>query len=77
VRAVEEGLPLVRVANNGISAMIDASGRVLARLELDQRGVIDTPVPASAAPPLYARYGDILFLLCWLAGSIYLCFRWR
>lgn len=63
VRAVEEGLPLVRAANNGISAVIDPSGRVLAMLGLDARGTIDSTLPAAGAPPLYARIGDVAFLL--------------
>jgi apolipoprotein N-acyltransferase len=58
VRAVEEGLPLVRSANNGISAVIDANGRVLSTLGLNVRGVIDSPVPAAIAAPPYARLGD-------------------
>jgi apolipoprotein N-acyltransferase len=77
VRAVEEGLPLIRVANNGISAVVDARGRVLAHLDLNVRGVIDANVPAPLAPPLYARYGDGLLLLGWVAGLTILCFRWR
>ena len=77
VRAVEEGLPLIRSANNGISAVIDANGRILARLGLDERGVIDASLPAGLAPPPYARYGDGLFLICWLSALTILCFRWR
>jgi apolipoprotein N-acyltransferase len=69
VRAVEEGLPLIRAANNGISAMIDAQGRVVARLDLDVRGVIDADLPAALPPPIYARFGDLLFLLMWLAAA--------
>lgn len=45
VRAVEQGLPLVRAANTGISAVIDAQGRVLAEIGLDERGLIDTSLP--------------------------------
>ena len=63
VRAVEEGLPLVRAANNGISAMIDAHGRIVASLDLNVQGVIDPPIPPVALPPPYARWGDALFLL--------------
>ncbi len=62
VRAVEEGLPLVRSANNGISALFDAEGRILARLDLDVRGVADTPVPVARPPTPYARLGDLPFL---------------
>jgi apolipoprotein N-acyltransferase len=61
VRAVEEGLPVLRVANNGISAVIDARGRLLHRLGLDVKGVIDSRLPPAIAPPPYARYGDGIF----------------
>jgi apolipoprotein N-acyltransferase len=66
VRAVEEGLPFVRVANNGISAVIDPHGRVLAELGLNQRGVIDSPLPVERTPPIYSRFGDTVFAFCWL-----------
>ncbi len=49
VRAVEEGVPLVRSANNGVSAVIDGQGRVLALLPLNARGVIDSGIPAALA----------------------------
>jgi apolipoprotein N-acyltransferase len=77
VRAVEEGLPLVRAANNGISAVVDGQGRVLARLELDVRGVIDADLPAPLPPPLYARLGDLVFALMWLAGAAVVAFSGR
>lgn len=62
VRAVEEGLPLVRAANNGISAMIDPEGRVLQRLDMNVRGVIDSGLPAARPTTLYARFGDWVLL---------------
>jgi apolipoprotein N-acyltransferase len=58
VRAVEQGIPLVRAANNGVSAVIDAEGRILASLDLDARGVLDSPLPKARAATLYARLGD-------------------
>jgi apolipoprotein N-acyltransferase len=58
-RAIEEGLPLARVGNNGISALFDPYGRVLARLDLDAIGVLDVNLPAALPPPPYTRYGDI------------------
>lgn len=58
LRAIEEGLPLVRVANTGISGVIDPYGRVLARLELGAEGVIDAHLPRAIAPTPYARFGD-------------------
>lgn len=57
LRAVEEGLPVVRAANTGISAVFDARGREVARLGLGQAGVVATPLPAAVAPTLFARTG--------------------
>ena len=74
MRAVEEGLPVVRAANTGISAVIDATGAVLARLDTAQTGIIDAPLPGASAATFYARFGDWTMLvllmpfigLCWL-----------
>jgi apolipoprotein N-acyltransferase len=60
-RAVEEGLPLMRAANNGISAAIDPYGRVLARLDLDAVGVLDEPLPRDLATTVYAQFGDSIY----------------
>lgn len=75
LRAIEQGLPMVRVANTGISAVIDAYGQIApdvtgapARLPLGATGVIDAPLPAALPPPLYARMGDLPLLLLLLAS---------
>jgi apolipoprotein N-acyltransferase len=62
VRAVEEGLPLVRAANNGVSAVIDPYGRVLARLDLDTVGISDAPLPQALPPTPFERGRDYFFL---------------
>jgi apolipoprotein N-acyltransferase len=64
MRAVEEGLPLVRVANTGVSAIVDPYGRIVERLGLSERGIVDGPLPrALQKETLYGRYGNILFLV--------------
>jgi apolipoprotein N-acyltransferase len=68
VRAIEEGLPIVRAANSGISGVIDSYGRVQDRLDLGLRGVIDASLPVALAPTPFAQYGDFiiatLYLIC-------------
>jgi apolipoprotein N-acyltransferase len=63
VRAVEEGMPLVRAANNGISAVVDGYGRELARLGLDEVGVIDAGLPVALSPTPYSRIGNAALLM--------------
>jgi apolipoprotein N-acyltransferase len=63
VRAVEQGLTVVRAANNGISGVIDPEGRILSTLALNARGSIDSVIPANRQPTLYAQFGDGLFWL--------------
>ena len=70
LRAVEMGLPLVRVANTGISAVIDARGRVRAALGLGVAGARDARLPAAMTPTPYWRLGDApLVLLVTLAAA--------
>jgi apolipoprotein N-acyltransferase len=59
-RAVEEGLPLARAANTGISAMVDPFGRVMASLPLGTEGALDVLLPAPLAPTFFARTGLLL-----------------
>jgi apolipoprotein N-acyltransferase len=56
--AIEEGLPIARAANTGISAVIDPLGRVINSLPLGTEGVLDAPLPRPISPPLYTRLGD-------------------
>jgi apolipoprotein N-acyltransferase len=63
VRAVEEGLPLIRAANNGISAVVDPYGRTLAEIGLNVRAAVDSRLPEAASPTPYSRWGDAMFLV--------------
>jgi len=58
VRAIEEGLPLVRAANTGISAVVDPLGRIVASLPLGTEDVLDAPLPRAIDPTPYVRFGD-------------------
>jgi apolipoprotein N-acyltransferase len=72
-RAIELGLPFVRAANTGISAVIDARGRVLGSLPLGTAGHLDATLPGALAPTVYARWGDapvVLLLILSAAGLI-------
>jgi apolipoprotein N-acyltransferase len=63
LRAVEEGLPLVRAANNGVSAIVDAYGRVLGELPLDAVGVLDGNLPKGLeTSTVYAVLGDLILV---------------
>ncbi len=62
-RAIEQGLPIIRATPTGVSAVIDAQGRIMPgkRLSLGREGVIDARLPPPGAPTLYSRLGDAPF----------------
>ncbi|MEP3330532.1 apolipoprotein N-acyltransferase [Sedimentitalea sp.] len=70
MRAVEQGLPMVRAANTGVSAMIDPWGRITDSLPLGEAGYVDAPLPAPLPITLYARSGDWPVLCLLLFGLI-------
>ena len=76
LRALEEGLPVLRSTPTGISAVIDAEGRLLHSLPWRTAGVIDTTLPAPKPPTPFARGGNILpFLFALLLAGIAIAVR--
>lgn len=73
LRAIEQGLPLIRAANTGISAIIDGHGRVLASLRLNEMGIIDHPLPTALAPTCYAVWGESWLIV--VAFLIFILYR--
>jgi len=71
LRAVEAGKPLLRAANNGISAVVDPYGRILDALELDAVGVLDASVPLAAAGELRAPRPDLVGWLVLAALALF------
>jgi apolipoprotein N-acyltransferase len=70
---IAEGLPLVRAANTGISAVIDPVGRIVKSLPLGTEGILDARLPQAIAPTLYVRFGDdalVGFLLLSVLAAI-------
>jgi len=63
LRAIEQGLPVVRSANSGISAVVDPYGRILQSLPLGTRGVLDAGLPKALPPTLYSNLGDIILVV--------------
>ncbi len=63
IRSVEEGLPLVRAANTGISAVIDSFGRSISQTRLGDSTMIEARLPASITPPFYAKWRRAILIL--------------
>ncbi|HEY4142800.1 MAG TPA: apolipoprotein N-acyltransferase [Pseudolabrys sp.] len=75
VLAIAEGLPMVRAANTGISAVIDPLGRVINSLPLGAEGVFDSRLPQPATPPLFLLVGDCAFILFLVVSFIFVTRR--
>lgn len=70
LRAIEQGLPLVRAANTGISAVVDPLGRIIDALPLERQGVLDSRLPQALRRTIYARTGDLPAGLAVLAALV-------
>ena len=74
IRAIEQGLPIVRAANTGVSAVVDSHGREITSLALDSYGKIDSKLPSALPPTLYSRTGDtpalVLVVIVILFGAV-------
>ncbi|MDS9468566.1 apolipoprotein N-acyltransferase [Paracoccus sp. MBLB3053] len=77
LRAIESGLPLMRAANTGISAVIDPRGNLRATLGLDLAGRIDSPLPGALPPTPWSQWGDWPAVLAALATVLLASFRRR
>ncbi len=70
MRAIEQGLPMIRVANTGVSAMIDPWGRITADIPLGEAGFVDAILPSPRDPTLYAHTGDTPVIVLLLIAGI-------
>lgn len=69
LRAIEEGLPLLRAANTGVSAIVDPFGRIVSSLPLGAEGTLEGALPEAIAPPFFAAHGSLPALALWFAAS--------
>jgi apolipoprotein N-acyltransferase len=60
MRAIEEGLPIIRATPTGISAVIAADGALLAAIPHETAGAVEVPIPPAAPPTLFSRVGNLM-----------------
>jgi apolipoprotein N-acyltransferase len=79
MRAIEEGLPVARSTPNGVSALIDADGRILHQVDAHQSGMIELPLPAPRAPTLFSRIGNwaVPLIVILLGGLAFAARRYK
>lgn len=70
LRTIEEGLPMIRAAATGISAIVDPYGRILESLPLGPDGIIDGGLPSAIQRPLFARLGQTIVWMVWIAALL-------
>jgi len=70
VRAIEEGLPLVRAANSGISATIDPMGRIISSTKIGEVKTLDTILPKPINATIYSQIKDVLFFILLIFSAI-------
>jgi apolipoprotein N-acyltransferase len=70
LRTIEQGLPMVRAANTGISAIIDPFGRIVASAPLGVEAVIDGDLPRSLPPTLFSRHSRSIPLILWILALV-------
>ncbi|MEP5625382.1 MAG: apolipoprotein N-acyltransferase, partial [Hyphomicrobiales bacterium] len=63
MRSIETGVPLIRAANTGVSAIVDGYGQVVQKLPVFERGIIDGNLPQRIDRTVYSRIGDVIFLI--------------
>jgi len=71
VRAMENGVPVLRAANTGISAIIDRKGRIVSRIQLEKRGVAVVDIETGVGETFYTRFGDWIVILSAAVISLY------
>jgi apolipoprotein N-acyltransferase len=70
LRTIEQGLPMVRAANTGISAIIDPFGRIVASAPLGVEAVIDGNLPKSLPPTVFSRHSRSIPMILWILAFI-------
>lgn len=78
LRAIEEGIAIVRATPTGISAAIGPDGRILARVPPGPAGAVELPLPHTGPPTLFARIGNwVAFLIGALLAASAVALRRR